>query len=261
MQRALPTAMAAAVTGVGGATLWRNWQHRIVEKQQDASVEANLPSLHEAQSTPVIRLPKVLTDEDIRSLHDFHTSLVQLEATATGRVRSAAAYKTGAAIEPELEIGWRITYLNAGGAFARALPHLREKIIAAAVRADATLDVLRNTTHPVVPRCVEYHRVVPPGSLPQPYHNDEGSVLTCDLMLSNPGEDFTGGEFCTMEPDGHLVKHRFERGDCLVFVSHKPHCVSAVTSGERRVLVCELWEGIERECAHRCERHWSRCDG
>ena len=85
-------------------------------------------------------------------------------------------------------------------------------------------------------------------------------MLTCDMMLSDPSSDFTGGEFRTLESDGELATHTFERGDCLVFVSHKPHCVAPVTSGERRVLVVELWEGLERECAHRCEWHWSRCD-
>lgn len=45
----------------------------------------------------------------------------------------------------------------------------------------------------------------------------------------------------------------------LVFVSHKFHCVTPVTAGRRHVLVMELWEGEERECAHRCERHTGPC--
>ena len=35
--------------------------------------------------------------------------------------------------------------------------------------------------------------------------------------------------------------------------------VSPVTAGRRNVLVVELWEGEERECAHRCERHRGEC--
>jgi hypothetical protein len=41
-----------------------------------------------------------------------------------------------------------------------------------------------------------------------------------DLMLSSTS-DFEGGVFCTLEPDGSLTNHTFERGDLLIFLSHK----------------------------------------
>ena len=107
-------------------------------------------------------------------------------------------------------------------------------------------------------RCVEFHRVQAPGSLSAPDHFDEGSFLTIDCMLSS-ADEFGGGEFRTLEPDGTFATHGFDKGDALVFVSHKPHCISPVTSGLRNVLVVELWEGVERECSHRCERHWGPC--
>ena len=83
-------------------------------------------------------------------------------------------------------------------------------------------------------------------------HYDFGSVLTIDVMLSQPGADFKGGAFQTPEADGSVRAHRFEYGDALVFVSHKPHFVAPVEAGERRVLIMELWEGEERHCPHRC---------
>ena len=43
--------------------------------------------------------------------------------------------------------------------------------------------------------------------------------------------------------DGAVREHAFERGDVLVFVSHKPHYVAPVTKGVRKVLIIELWEG------------------
>ncbi|CAD7928677.1 unnamed protein product [Amoebophrya sp. A25] len=43
------------------------------------------------------------------------------------------------------------------------------------------------------------------------------------------------------------------RGDALLFVSHKYHCVQPVTRGTRRVLVLEFWRWPERRCGHRCE--------
>ena len=84
-------------------------------------------------------------------------------------------------------------------------------------------------------------------------------MVTIDVMLSTHG-DFEGGEFQTLEADGSMRSYDFEQGDALVFVSHKPHCVQPVLRGRRIVLVMELWEGIERTCAHRCEKHWSECD-
>ena len=37
------------------------------------------------------------------------------------------------------------------------------------------------------------------------------------------------------------------KGDALVFLSHKAHCVQPVTHGLRQTLVMELWEGEERQ--------------
>ena len=77
-------------------------------------------------------------------------------------------------------------------------------------------------------------------------------------MLSDTA-DFSGGAMRNLRADGSFETQSFERGDALVFVSHKPHCVGPVTRGRRSVLIMELWEGEERECAHRCERHFTPC--
>ena len=52
----------------------------------------------------------------------------------------------------------------------------------------------------------------------------------------------------------------FQRGDALFFVSHKYHSVDPVVEGTRRVLICELWHGPERRCAHRCLQRRDQCD-
>jgi predicted 2-oxoglutarate/Fe(II)-dependent dioxygenase YbiX len=51
-------------------------------------------------------------------------------------------------------------------------------------------------------------------------------------MLSSPG-DFSGGSFMTMEADGRFKRHAFEKGDMLMFQSHKYHSVDTVKSGTR----------------------------
>jgi hypothetical protein len=104
-----------------------------------------------------------------------------------------------------------------------------------------------------------YHSVSTHGSLPWVHHFDAGSIITIDTMLSD-ADEFEGGEFQTLETDGTMKSYAFERGDVLIFLSHKYHCVQRVRSGSRRVLVIELWDGAERICAHRCERRFGVCE-
>mmetsp|Transcript_4351 Transcript_4351/g.14731 ORF Transcript_4351/g.14731 Transcript_4351/m.14731 type:complete len:344 (+) Transcript_4351:37-1068(+) len=109
-------------------------------------------------------------------------------------------------------------------------------------------------------RTVELHEVAPGGSLPHRDHFDNGSCVTIDVMLSEPGVDFTGGRLempAAVESQDSAPK--FEQGDAIVFPSHKHHCVQPVARGLRRVLVLELWCGAERSCPHRCEQHWGTC--
>ena len=83
-------------------------------------------------------------------------------------------------------------------------------------------------------------------------HYDHGSLVTVDVMLSETS-DFEGGTFETSESDDYLLAHPFEKGDLLLFLSHKYHCVAPVEAGERRVLVAEIWEGDECAINGRCE--------
>ncbi|KAK7239560.1 hypothetical protein SO694_00028054 [Aureococcus anophagefferens] len=80
------------------------------------------------------------------------------------------------------------------------------------------------------------HEVAAGGALPDPDHYDSGSYATIDVMLSAPGVDFEGGHFETLRGRRVLRPAVFDRGDALVFCSHKKHCVRPVTKGTRRVL-------------------------
>jgi hypothetical protein len=132
-----------------------------------------------------------------------------------------------------------------------------------------------------VPNAVGYFTVEPNGALIDPCHRDTGSLVTVDVMLSDPvNGDFTGGRFrtpqrtattaataataassattdtgttvsCTTSSAdtaaaGDAVlsydEHVFELGDVVVFVSHRRHGVSPVLTGQRCVLVMELWQ-------------------
>jgi hypothetical protein len=159
---------------------------------------------------------------------------------------------------------WETVYLHTDHSFQRVCQSLATKLVALAHRVDAaqgwgllsapapaTMDGVSDAAAPARLRVVELHSVTAGGGLADPTHF-EGSLVTCDIMLARPGVDFTGGQLCTPEADGSCTAHTFERGDALVFVSHKRHFVAPVTSGCRRVLVAELWGGLERACAHRC---------
>ena len=129
-------------------------------------------------------------------------------------------------------------------------------------------------------RCCEYHHHPVGDGLADERHYDMDSLVTIDILLDEPGVDFDGGDFQTLElkagqgvsdsKEGRqasgpskgevLMRHDFRSGDALVFVSHKYHCVAPVTSrGLRRVLVTELWGYGARSCPHRCECPGRRC--
>ena len=108
-------------------------------------------------------------------------------------------------------------------------------------------------------RVAELHRVQPGGGLRKANHIDHGSLITLDLMLSEPGVDFEGGVLQTLEADGSMASHKFGLGDLLIFQSHKFHSVTPVTAGTRSVCVLEIWEGLPRRCPRRCTDPWGPC--
>ena len=216
-----------------------------LEVQRDLATGSGT-GLDVAQRTSVVRFPNFLSDEEIRSIHSL-----SLDVGDSGRSVCASTHRTGA---------WDTCYLSTGGAFRLQLPTLLDRLLSAAREADASQGwgLLPASNSRLVPRVVEYHTVTKHGSLPWAHHFDAGSLITVDCMLSSPG-DFEGGTFQTLECDGALHPHVFERGDVQIFRSHKKHCVAPVSAGTRRVLVIELWDGAERCCAHRCERRDGPC--
>ena len=242
---------AAAASATAAAVVAYQYKEYTEAIAASAHAEMHLPLSDEAQKTNVVRVPSFLTAAEVDDLHALAEELKpQLGSAGRGSNNQAAAYRNGA---------WETMYMSTDGHFAKERPALRKRLMDLAREVDAKhWNVMNRATRPVVPRCVEYHTVEPGGSLPYPTHYDAGSLVTIDLMLSNTS-DFEGGAFGTLEADGSMQSYQFEKGDALLFVSHKFHCVQPVTAGRRNVLVMELWEGEERECAHRCEKHEGHC--
>lgn len=174
---------------------------------------------------------------------------------------------------------WTVAFLHTDGHFLKVLPDLAMRMEQLVRQTDAKNWRLLEHSGRTEPdaetgsqlrlRCCEYHRMMEGGHLGDVHHHDEGSVITLDIMLT-PSGSYEGGELSTLErlepangageASEVLTQHQFEQGDALLFVSHKYHCVAPVTKGTRQVLVAEYWWGEQRECGHRCDQHWGRCE-
>ena len=121
----------ASVAGVGAASaaLVHQQYQAWLEATADSECEASLPMTAEAQLTRVVRLPRLLSDEEIQSVHDLHAAVASKVGT-TGRdaANQSAAYHSGV---------WEVSYLSTDGWFRKERPALLEKLIAAASEVDA----------------------------------------------------------------------------------------------------------------------------
>ena len=217
-----------------------------------ASVETPLSNVDEvtAQRTQAVRIRGLLNRDDIAAVRRVGAELA-LERGGSTIDRSAWGQPQGT---------WLVTFLNTDGAFEARLPSIHARIREAAVAVDRALwNVTADVEH-VNYRVAEFHTMhaaldgAPTrGGLHTPRHCDHGSLVTIDVLLSDPAE-IEGGVLQTLEPDGELRGHEWEQGDALVFLSHKYHSVSELTRGTRNVLVCELWQGTESHAPSRDEQ-------
>ena len=209
--------------------------------------EPRLPDEKFAQGTAVKRLPGFLSDADMEAIH---------AAAAQVREEKGAAGDRRNCYEREVREGGRTVFVNER--LWQLLPDLFARCLEAVRAADAELwgGVLEGREQ-ISLRSAEYHTVLA-CPVAMPVHNDYGSLVTMDFMLSDTSE-FEGGLFQTAETDGTLLTHEFEKGDALLFLSHKFHAVTELTKGRRNIMVCELWEGVPRRCPQRCDQPWMPC--
>jgi hypothetical protein len=162
----------------------------------------------------------------------------------------------------------RLTYLHRDGALEGQLPRLLARVLAAMRAADAARwRLLVRRPHAVrsaelvcrlrgsnasgvggspalgllqptgsCPPLPGQHAYTVGGSVADPGHRDQGSLLTLSVLLSEPGS-YEGGQLTTA---GGRV-HELRRGDGVLFVSEQRHNVSTLEAGVRRSFVVELW--------------------
>ncbi|KAH8064094.1 hypothetical protein JL721_8500 [Aureococcus anophagefferens] len=233
-------ARRVAGAGAASAALWYVaapvQEDRRAQEEEESCRKLGLMLPTEAQRTAVARIPGFLSARECDDVRDVVRGLkcATIERSAGGQ---------------HVFMGpWTTTYLHTDDQFRQRLGGLRSRLLAAAVAVDGRerwgqLDETADVNF----RTAEYHQYQPGGGLRDARHYDAGSLITMDLMLAAPGADFEGGAFVTPEADG------FDKGDLVLFVSHKYHNVEPVTRGTRVVLVAEPWRGPEKTCAHRCQ--------
>ena len=230
----------------GGATEAEAEEEATIRReyaQYKAAVEMPLTNVDiaTAQRTQAVRVRGLLSSEDIEAVRRAGEAVALRRPDATID-RSAWGQPNGT---------WRVTFLNTDGAFEALLPELHARIRAVALETDhAHWNASAGVEH-LNYRVVEYHTMRSTmdgqptrGGLHTTRHVDQGSLLTIDILLTEPSE-IEGGVLQTLESDGELRRHSWEQGDALIFLSHKYHCVSELKRGTRQVLVCEIWQGTE----------------
>jgi hypothetical protein len=169
----------------------------------------------EAQNTQVVHLKGFMGDGEIEEL---------LAVVAQAQEEECVGVIQRGVTNELLESGaWRTSFLHTNGFFEANLPHLRHKLRQAIEDADAEhWQLLDGRARAALNfRTIECHEYSAGGRLAQAGHYDEGSLITMDVMLAEPGVDFGGGAFVAPLADGTLARPEFRKGDAVLFVSHK----------------------------------------
>lgn len=208
----------------------------IVEKVFCTANSTLSPLPMPAESVPTTLISHLLTPDDIDAVHR-HAERIERDHGGPRPLRChGVRIHTGAA--------HATTYLHHGQSFARALPDLQERLVAA-MRSHWD-EKMRDTNAGDPPserlavRCVELHSYGVGGSLSSPGHTDKGSCISMSILLD---ECDAGGAFVTWDNEQRPVELIARRGDAILFHSNRIHNIAPVLAGERLSLVLELWEG------------------
>mmetsp|Transcript_55628 Transcript_55628/g.178470 ORF Transcript_55628/g.178470 Transcript_55628/m.178470 type:complete len:454 (-) Transcript_55628:28-1389(-) len=198
----------------------------------------------EAEATAPALLPGLLAPEELRLVDALGRAHLAAADEAPPSLfdlpEEAAGFHAAAEVALHSLKEHQVLYLHGCEALADeacGLPAIERKLVAA-MRANDQWGLL--ASREVNVRSFEYHVYADGGSVLDPEHRDDGSLLTLSVLLSPPG-DFEGGGFVTWQ-GGQRVQHALGRGDGILFASEKRHNVETVR-GDRRALVLELWSG------------------
>merc|ERR1712217_193026 len=136
----------------------------------------------------------------------------------------------------------RVTHLHSERYDSSPLQHIRGKLLHALYATDGCGWRLL-PSRSVYVRSFEHHSYEVGGSVMDPEHIDDGSILTLSVLL-NRSDDCEGGIFRTYARDGSWQSYEsVAPGDAVIFLSHTRHNVTPLTAGRRQSMVMELSEG------------------
>jgi hypothetical protein len=204
----------------------------------------------ESEATQPIYLPQLLSKDEIALVEGLGAACIVANPCAENTDESSLSLfdlpDDGAGFHAAAEdalhglLQHRVVHLHGVAALQQescGLPALERKLVAA-MKANDSWGLTMNRETSV--RSFEFHAYTDGGSVLDPEHRDDGSLLTLSVLLS-PADDFQGGTFITYEAN-ETVEHPLEQGDGILFVSEKRHGVEVV-HGRRRALILELWAG------------------
>ena len=191
-------------------------EETIYAAEVDAEYEAlglHTPSV--AQLTKVVVIKGLLSLPEINAVRD--------QVGAAHRSGLLGTLRRGTDGLQSQEGAWRTNFLHSEGFFSDKMPALRDKLWQTVCRVDSeNWDLFgQRDLESINFRTVESHKYGSGGKLSELGHYDSGSLLTLDIMLSEPGVDFDGGNFIFPNRDGSNYRPEICQGDAMVFLSHK----------------------------------------
>ena len=187
----------------------------------------------------VARFPEAIDDDDVKAILSLAASIGEdasfVEDRNFGTLPRGQSSPLG---------GQRVTYLQSrfttDPLTARLYARLRELVI----RADVQSGWRRIHTPTLAPRTIELLNYTSgaqraDASFSLGWHIDEQSALTALLLLSDPA-NFSGGELYHLTKGKEHAAHARQH-ELLVYRSHTPHAVGALTAGTRLAVALEFW--------------------
>ena len=198
----------------------------------------------QAQCTAAVLLPQLISAEEASQLHAMagRTPAGGRDWATTGLNHGC---KLGCEIRSQQSKLWEVLFLQSRGAFMTHMSGLLDRVVERVIALDCSQQWgFQLAQGNFCLRVCEYHsQVAPSEALPDTHHYDQDSLVTVDIMLSNPEVDFAGADIQTLEQDGTLLRHVVRQYDALCFLSHKYHSVTPLAKGRRVVCVLEFWRG------------------
>lgn len=220
--------------------------HRQLQGTSREGVQRQVSSLHYNHGDPLLHIKSLIDKVDIHHLHVLSECIKSSYPGQWQDRRFDAVPVRYSGDEVVLEGGQDaggndVIYME--GYLQQLMPQFVDHILNELSRAASDVGWFPYPKQLGV-RCVESLLYFPGGELS--LHTDSESVFTIVIMLSDPAVAFAGGDFMIQKDRCPTLGIQTLRvacnlGDAVMFDSNALHGVDSIQTGERKVLVLELW--------------------